>query len=149
VRWTATEQWHVTLRFLGELGRPDLTRLMTALARTAKELPGPVVAQGGPGTGFLGPGLIVWPVQGLASVATAIEKATTDIGQPVPYRHFLGHLTIARGRRGTDLRLRHDLLADLAGSWSVTSVSLVQSELHPGGAQYRDMETFPVGPCPD
>jgi 2'-5' RNA ligase len=54
-------------------------------------------------------------------------------------------MTIARGRQGADLRPARHLLTSLAMSWRVTSLSLVQSELHPDGARYRDIETFPIG----
>jgi 2'-5' RNA ligase len=87
----------------------------------------------------------VWPVEGFAAAAKAVEAATAAIGQPVPDRRFLGHLTIARGRPGMDLRAQRHLLAPLDMSWAVTSLSLVRSDLHPNGARYSDVATFPTG----
>jgi RNA 2',3'-cyclic 3'-phosphodiesterase len=145
-RWTTEDQWHVTLRFFGDLAPAEVSSAMSALASLSGSLPGPLTAQGGPGTRFLGLGLVVWPVEGLQLVAKAVEKATEEIGQPVPERRFYGHMTIARGRRGADLRSARFMLAPLAISWLVTSFSLVQSELHPDGARYRDVERFSISP---
>jgi RNA 2',3'-cyclic 3'-phosphodiesterase len=149
VRWSTRDQWHVTLRFFGELLPADVERALATLALVAGSWPGPFEVQGGPGTRFLGPGLVVWPVEGLGGVARAVEQQTASIGQPVPDRRFVGHLTMARGQRGTDLRPARELLHALALSWTVNSLSLVQSELHPTGATYRDVETFPVGHARD
>jgi RNA 2',3'-cyclic 3'-phosphodiesterase len=145
-RWTTQEQWHVTLRFFGDIDPEEVGRATAALASLAGSLPDDLTAQGGPGTRFLGPGLVVWPVEGLQMVAKAVERATAKIGQPVPERPFFGHMTIARGRRGVDLRPARHLLTSLSMSWPVTSLSLVQSELHPHGARYRDMEKFSAQP---
>jgi len=149
VRWSTQDQWHVTLRFFGELGPVDVERARAALALVAGSWPGPFEVLGGPGTRFLGPSLVVWPVEGLASLARAVEQATAGIGRPVPDRRFVGHLTIARGHRGTDLRRLPHLLQALATSWSVSSLSLVESLLSPAGARYRDVDAFPVGPARD
>ncbi len=135
----------MTLRFFGELAPPELESAITALAAVAGSLTDQTTADGGPVTRFLGPGLIVWPVDGLQGAAKAVESATAGLGQPVPERRFYGHMTIARGRRGTDLRRDRRLLTPLAVSWPVSSLSLVQSQLHPDGARYSDLERLPIG----
>jgi RNA 2',3'-cyclic 3'-phosphodiesterase len=146
LRWTTESQWHVTLRFFGDLAPAEVTSATAALSAAASSLSEQPTATGGPGTRFLGPGLVVWPVDGLQTAAEAVERATAPIGQPVPDRRFYGHMTIARGRRGADLRPARHLLTSLAMSWPVTSLSLVQSELHPDGARYRDLDRFSVRP---
>jgi RNA 2',3'-cyclic 3'-phosphodiesterase len=146
LRWTTENQWHVTLRFFGDLAPKEVTSVTTALSEAARSLSGPPTAQGGPSTRFLGPGLLVWPVDGLQAAAEVVERTTAQIGQPVPERRFYGHVTMARGRRGSDLRCARHLLTSLAMSWPVTSLSLVQSELHPHGARYRDLDRFLVQP---
>ena len=74
-----------------------------------------------------------------------VEEATAHIGQPAADRPFFGHLTIARGSRGTDFRAIPHLLSALSGSWPVTSLSLVHSQLSAAGAHYRDLRAFPLG----
>jgi 2'-5' RNA ligase len=134
----------VTLRFFGDLSPAELDAAGTALATVAGSLPAPPRAEGGPGTRFLGPGLIVWPVAGLETAAEAVEKATASIGQPVPDRRFYGHMTIARGRRGSDLRRSRQALSPLTMAWPVDALCLVKSELHPDGARYSDLGRFPI-----
>jgi RNA 2',3'-cyclic 3'-phosphodiesterase len=143
-RWSTPDQWHVTLRFFGELGPTEVENASVALAAVAGSWPAPFEVEGGPRTRFLGPGLVVWPVEGLTGVAQAVEQATAAIGQPVPERRFLGHVTVSRIRRGTGLHEDPRLLQPLSASWTVTSLSLVASELHPDGARYRDVQTFPL-----
>jgi RNA 2',3'-cyclic 3'-phosphodiesterase len=145
-RWTTEAQWHVTLRFFGELASEEVGTVTAALGTLAGSLPDGLAALGGPGTRFLGPGLVVWPVEGLGDAAKAVGRATANFGQPVPERRFYGHMTIARARRGADLRSARHLLTPLAMSWPVTSLSLVQSELHPDGARYTELEAFSLGP---
>jgi RNA 2',3'-cyclic 3'-phosphodiesterase len=141
LRWTTPDQWHVTVRFFGELGPVELAAATTALRGAAGSLAEPVTARGGPATTSLGPALLVWPVEGLAQAAREVQGATAGIGQAVPDRRYFGHLTVARARRGADLRSARHLFAPLAISWPVTSLTLVQSELGPGGARYRTVES--------
>ncbi|MGC8627459.1 MAG: 2'-5' RNA ligase family protein [Acidimicrobiales bacterium] len=142
LRWSTREQWHVTLRFFGEIDRQSVHAATKALSKVADEVDGPVTATGGPSTRLLGPALVIWPVDGLAGTAKAVQQATDAIGQPLSERKFLGHITLARGRRGTDLRPGARLLAPLERTWPVTSLTLVQSELRPEGARYRVVERF-------
>ena len=143
LRWSTRDQWHVTLRFLGELGTPEVETTTRALAGVGAALGSGVPVQGGPSTTLLRPGLIVWPVAGLQALATAVTKVTAGIGQATPDRPFSGHLTIARGSVRSSAA-RH-LLQPLSAEWTVGSFSLVQSELHPQGARYRVMQLFSLG----
>jgi len=147
LRWSSKEQWHVTLRFFGEIGREDVQAATKALRSVAREVEQPVTATGGPSTRFLGPALVIWPVDGLAGAASAVQRATDVIGQPLFERKFLGHITLARGHRGTNLRSSVHLLAPLDRSWPVTSLTLVQSVLRPEGARYRVLESFLLAPA--
>ncbi len=106
------------------------------------------LANGGPGTRFLGPGLLIWPVDGLAQLANEVERLTATVGKPPPSRSFFGHVTLARGRQGLDLRRETHLLSPLALSWTATSLTLVESELHPDGARYRVLDEFPFPGLP-
>lgn len=144
-RWSTRDQWHVTLRFFGELDQAGVARASRALAKAAAHLSGPLEARGGPSTRFMGPGLIIWPVEGLAEAARTVERVTAKIGKPPPSRAFRGHLTVARARGEADLRQAGQLLAPLEMSWEAGSLSLVRSELHPNGARYTEVAVFPLG----
>lgn len=148
LRWTAPEQWHVTLRFLGETGEADAVPAFRATA--GLDGFGPATAVLGPAIGRFGRRVLHVPVGGLARLAAAASAATALVGEPPDDRGFAGHLTLARarGRRGADL-------APLAGhavsaQWPVEEVTLVASRQGRGGARYEVVARLPVeGPCPN
>jgi len=137
-RWTGPGQWHVTLRFLGDVAEDEVPALAAALttvgASAARQ------AKLGPATERLGRNLLVVPVAGVDDLADAVVEATAAFG-PAPDRAFRGHLTLARGRR--------DLPSHLAGqqveaSWRVTEVCLVRSHLGSSGSRYETIATVPL-----
>ncbi len=140
LRWTTEDQWHVTLRFLGEMATPEEEALRAGLGRIAARA-ATLAASAGPCPRALGP---VWvlPVAGLDELAEAIIAATRDIGQPPPHRPYRGHLTLARARRPGLLRGLPN--AAVGGAWTVTDITLVRSHLGSGGARYDVIGGFPL-----
>ena len=90
VRWTTRDQWHVTLRFLGEADPAD------AAGRLARAVLEPAAARLGPRVGTLGAEIVAVPVAGLDDLAAAADAVLDD----PPDRRFRGHVTLARVRRG-------------------------------------------------
>jgi 2'-5' RNA ligase len=135
VRWSRPDQWHVTLLFLGEA---DPGPAAAALDRTL--LPsGPVCARAGPATARLGRSVLQVPVAGLDNLAGTVGMALSPGG--APQDPFVGHLTLARGRRPGDL-------APLVGipfqaEWPVGDVTLVASRPRPGGSEYTVIGRWP------
>lgn len=155
IRWTTRDQWHVTLRFIGESQRSEeLASALTSLSGS-----GPSEATAGPQTvWFPGRRVLHLPISGLGELASSVraaidpagfseqrprarsgEGADEHAGGSAP---FSGHLTIARakGRR----RIDTSTASELAGStieacWRVTSLSLVSSRPHPEGSKYSDV----------
>jgi 2'-5' RNA ligase len=135
-RWTTPEQWHVTLRFFGNVDDPSpiASTLATALHGVA-----PVAITMGPRAGVLGHQIVYLPVTGLTDVAFTIVAATAGFGEPPPKRRFRGHLTLGRTKGG---------IVDLASlaierSWTVRDVELVRSHLGGDqGARYETLERF-------
>jgi 2'-5' RNA ligase len=142
LRWTTEDQWHVTLRFLGEIDAAATETLAAILGQVTAITP-TLEAMAGPGPRPLGPGVWVLPVEGLGSLASSIETATRDLGQPPPRRPYRGHLTLARGRRPDSLLGLP--AARLAGTWTVTDITLVRSTLSPSGAHYQVVERWALG----
>ena len=134
VRWVRPEHWHVTLRFLGECDRDAVVeRLSTAAPPTARAVLGPAVDR-------LGPQVVV-PVGGVDALAAAVHRATADIGQR-SRRHFRGHLTLARTRRGaTSTVVGHPV----SGAFDVREIVLVRSELGATGSRYTTIAVYPTG----
>jgi RNA 2',3'-cyclic 3'-phosphodiesterase len=137
LRWTSRDQWHVTLRFLGQVdGVADVTAALAgaALGRCEARL-GPEIAR-------FGRRVLQIPATGLDDLAAAVVAATGDIGRPPEDRPFAAHLTLARARarRGVDLRALTGAGFDAA--WWAEEVCLVESRLHPHGARYDVVERF-------
>lgn len=135
MRWTTRDQWHVTLRFLGELEDPA----PVADALRGAELP-VARAELGPDVVRIGPDIAAFPVAGLDRLAAAVAGATAEFGRP-PGRRFQGHLTVARSRWG---RLDAASGLSLTATWEVTTIDVVRSELHPEGSRYRTVASVPL-----
>ena len=135
VRWLSTDQWHVTLRFLGEAD-PDAAA--TALAALVAA---PAEAVAGPATRLLGDTVLVVPVAGLDRLAAAVVAATTGVGELPEDRPFVGHLTLCRFREGPPLGA---VGAAVSAAFSVEEVVLVRSRTLPGGAVHDVLERFPL-----
>jgi RNA 2',3'-cyclic 3'-phosphodiesterase len=136
VRWSTRDQWHVTLRFLGEVDDPDAVVAALESADLA-----PAAATLGPGVAVLGRSVLVIPVAGLDDLAASVVAATSALGRPPEDRAFRGHLTLARARRGASVRGPARRLADdeVAATFPVGEVRLVRSRLGPDGARYDDL----------
>lgn len=138
VRWAQPDQWHVTLRFLGEA---DEAVAAAALDRLAAE---PATATVGPAVSRLGRTVLCLPVRGLDALAAAVAEATAGVGEPPDPRPFRGHLTLARlGRRGSCRLAGHRL----ATSFVVSEVALVSSTAGPRGEgpTYRSVHRVALG----
>ena len=141
LRWTGPEQWHVTLRFLGDT---DEAAAREAFGRIAAG--GEVEAELGPATGRFGRRVLHVPVHGLEGLAAATVEATSGVGRPPDRRPFAGHITLARARprRGVDLRPLSG--SAVAGGWTVGELTLVASHLGGGRpSRYEVVGTLPLG----
>ena len=138
VRWTTREQWHVTLRFLGNVDDPEP---VIAALRDAVRALSPVEAVLGPRAAMLGRGVVQLPVAGLDEVASVVIAATATLGDPPDRRRFKGHLTLARtkGPRADRSSL------DLSATWTVDQVELIRSHLGGGPAHYETLAALSLG----
>jgi 2'-5' RNA ligase len=139
VRWSTPDQWHVTLRFLGNVDDDDVADVRDALSSVS--LPSASVRVG-PATKRLGKDVLMLPVHGLEDLAHEVVRVTEDI-VPAEERHFTGHLTVARARsRGAMPRSVEGTPLD--ASWTASSFSLVRSQTKPSGAVYTDIDRYPL-----
>ncbi len=133
VRWTTPDQWHLTLRFLGELD-PSVAR--GVLADVGHP---PVEVALGPRVERWGSSLAVIPARGLEGLARAVRRVTSGLVPDEGERPFRGHLTLARARGRA--RLPADVVGrEIGVSFVVDEVTLVASALEPGGARYEVLE---------
>jgi 2'-5' RNA ligase len=178
LRWTPAGQWHLTLAFLGEIDEAVLPDLTARLARAARRNP-PMRLAFGTGGRFgdrvlwtrvraapdghppappespVSTGRVshldrrsdrVDAVRRLAASVTAAARRSRIAVDDRPYRP---HLTLARGRPGTDLRPAVGALAGFVGSpWTADALHLVRSRLGAGAggtALHEIVETWPLG----
>jgi 2'-5' RNA ligase len=135
VRFVPPENWHVTLRFLGETN-PDAV----IAALDGAEFP-PSTGRVGPGVDVLSERALVIPVAGLDDLAAVVRDRTTGLGQAAR-RRFVGHLTLARLKPHADMP--GVLGSFVQTEFAVREVTLVQSRLDPDGARYTTIHTWPV-----
>ena len=132
VRFTEPDQWHVTMRFFGEI---DVSTASVALrsvqANSATAVLGPLVSR-------LGSDVIVAPASGLDRMAEAVRRATAAVGAPPDSRPFVGHLTLARTRQAESVSL---IGATISGEFRVDELALVQSPRDNDGAGYETIAT--------
>ena len=155
LRWVRPESIHVTLKFLGGVESSRVEGITAALgsAIEAFELRLRLASLGGFGGARL---RVVWvgldgDVEGLAALAGRVEAALQPLGFPRERRPFAAHLTVARvpdqvpsaePRQLASLvdRYRPPPLP----SMTFAQVSLMQSQLGPGGSVYKRLATFPA-----
>jgi 2'-5' RNA ligase len=135
-RFVAPDNWHITLRFLGEAQPEHVIEALSGVAFA------PARARVGPGVDILSDRALVVPVDGLDALAAGVTARTGHIGDP-PRKRFVGHLTLARLKRGA--RMPPALGAFVSADFDVDEIALVQSRLEPQGARYETVHTWPVG----
>jgi 2'-5' RNA ligase len=145
LRWTTQEQWHVTLRFLGEVeSAAPVARSLGEAASRFRETGAEVEATLGPAIAwFTGRRILQVPVGGLDDLARVVVEATALHGEPPDPHPFVGHLTLARVR-GQGKGPSNLAGSPVRASWKVQEVSLFSSTLGRGGAVYETVERFPV-----
>ncbi|MHB8682599.1 MAG: RNA 2',3'-cyclic phosphodiesterase [Acidimicrobiales bacterium] len=139
VRWTTPEQWHVTLRYIGNHDDPGA--IAGALDTVAWATP--VEAQMGPASAwFPGRRVLQVPVDGLQGLAEAVREATAGLGEP-PENRFRGHLTLARvrGQRPGPAELAG---APLQAAWLAPDLRLYSSTPARGGSRYEVLHRLPL-----
>jgi 2'-5' RNA ligase len=142
-------QWHITLRFLGEVGDVGRDRLLAALDEG--DLGGPFdIGLDGLGA-FPRPGRaqVLWVGVGesveLATLAERVESASVKSGAAPEGRPFVGHLTISRMRPAVDVWKWLEADPDLGVRWTVDHISLLASHTGRDGLRHELLETFPLG----
>lgn len=134
VRWVPESNWHVTLRFLGDVELAETTSSLRDIDATrCRAVLGPTVE-------WLGDRQIVVPIDGVADLASAVVRATGNVGRPDP-RPFVGHLTIARTKPGATSSL---LGAPVDAAFDVDRLAVMESDLRPDGAVYTVVATIPI-----
>jgi 2'-5' RNA ligase len=149
VRWVAPENIHITLKFLGAVDAATVPALQRAIADTCAGTPPFTLTIEGIG---VFPNLrrpnVVWvgaggQVEIAVQLAQKIEGACAALGFARDDRPFAPHLTLGRVRRDVSPSDRESIGEMVAnakvgalGELRVERVSVMKSELSPGGSVY-------------
>jgi 2'-5' RNA ligase len=152
VRWTATANFHLTLKFLGDVEPrvlPDLAAGLAAVTRRAAPFD---IQLGGVGAfPRVDRPQVVWigvaaGQEALAALAAGVECACVHAGFTREERPFHAHLTLGRVKStsGTgDLPARLRSLGDVPlGAARIERFDLMQSTLTPRGPIYSVVKSF-------
>ena len=146
--WTKPGNFHLTLKFLGDIHPEASNDVSEALQRVTERHPPFSIAFGGIGAfPNLARPRVIWLgiKQGASSVsrlAKAVNFELTDLGFSTDNR-FHPHLTLARLRTATNLEPLKNILRKydtiVGGSMRVNEIALMQSQLHRNGAIYTPL----------
>lgn len=156
MRWTAPDQWHVTLAFMGDVADRHLDELLERLGRAAKKRP-PLdltVAGGGAFPDAARAKILYAGVDtggrddDLRHLAVGTRAAAAKAGAEIEGGRFRPHVTLARIGRPVDVtRWLRVLDAYRGPTWHAREVTLVQSHLGEGPRKrprYEVVGTFPL-----
>jgi len=156
IRWVPIHNFHLTLKFLGDIS-PDnvdaLTRILRAEADSCQQFDLHIGGLGSfpnskrPRVLFIG----IQAPAGLDAFQHGIESATAKLGYKPETRAFAPHLTIGRVRDNAtpadQQRIRkamEEIKIDSLGTARVDSVHLYKSELKSTGSVYTKLFSAPL-----
>ena len=155
IRWVAPTNFHLTLKFLGNVTESQIEPIGQALTDGLRPFQGSTINAKGLGVfpGVKRPrvlwvGLVGSP---LTAVAAVVESALTPLGFARGEKSLTPHLTIGRWRqaqradRGLEQELENWTRYDF-GPTLVDEVILFQSVLKPAGAIYNRLKVVTLEP---
>ena len=137
-RFVVPENWHVTLRFFGAADPGEIGAALddVRFAPTTVRLGPAVDVDARRRTLFV-------PATGADDLAAEVVGATRQLGTEAIRPRYLGHVTLARLKKGATMPRALGTLVD--ASWDPTEVALVESTLRPDVARYHTVHTWPIG----
>lgn len=148
-KWQRFDQFHLTLRFIGELDRHQLDEVTTALA-DIRFVRFPMTIKGVGYFGTLAEPRVLWAgvadPEPVAHLARKVNQALKRAGVVEESRKFAAHVTLARctRRTGPITPWLSALATFRAEPILVEHFTLFESRLGHGGAQYTAMARFPA-----
>ncbi len=161
VRWTKREQFHLTLKFLGNVVETRVNELIEALRAACRSAE--TLHLRAEKTGFF-PGArvprVLWvgvhdEKDALPRVQKMVEASVKDFaadsGAPVSAKEkaFTGHITlgriqhIRRSESETLSKAVNSITDPFFGEWTASHIELIRSELSSGGSRYTILAEIP------
>jgi len=148
-RWVASENFHITMKFLGDIAPEGVTELTNAVADACTSI-APFSISFGELGGFPNlkrPRVLFYRITDGASkltrLAESVDESLSAAGIPRERRPFRAHVTIARIKEPTTRELSASLARAPGVSGAretVTSVALMESRLTRQGALYQSLK---------
>ena len=155
-RWVAPENYHLTLRFIGEVGRhdaDDIDSLLSGISPPVFDLQLRGLGQFGDKRSLRALWAGVESNDGLTHLQAKVEQAIQRADQAPETRKFKPHVTLARFKQNPGERpLGHlaDYLTQHAlfrcAPFQVSEFCLFSSQLGSEGAVYHAEVTYPLSP---
>ena len=160
IRWVKPTQMHLTLQFLGDVKVTELDRLIAAMNRTIPQNPAFSLNIDGLGAfpNIKRPRVIWAGVKGELKQLTRLYQSTVDATQTIGIqpenRPFNAHLTLGRANQKvrsqdykqiSEVLTRYQLQIGRLATISVEQVSLIRSQLKPGGPTYTNLAEIKLG----
>ncbi|HLX69789.1 MAG TPA: RNA 2',3'-cyclic phosphodiesterase [Verrucomicrobiae bacterium] len=156
VRWTKREQFHLTLKFLGNVRQSRVSELIPALRETCMPLSELQVCA--EGMGFFPdarfPRVIWVGVRDhknlLFRLHEVVEAGVARVIGGRPDKTFKGHVTLGRIERirRQDAETLAELVAPISklsfGEWTANKIELIRSQLSSSGSRYTTLATIPL-----
>jgi 2'-5' RNA ligase len=150
IKWVETENFHLTLRFLGNVDKASMESLISLLGKIAVENSAFTLESAE--FGYFGKKKhprVIWyafkPDTNLLLLQSSIEESLTKMGVEKEEKHYSPHLTLGRVK---NLSIRENLeeilsnLHTIAEKYPVTKFSLIESTLTPKGSVYTVLQDF-------
>jgi len=146
-RRQAPENWHVTLRFLGDLDPVTLDLVATEVASAVAASPGTVVCRGLGAFPRASRAAVIFceivdDAGLLATLAAQCEEAAVDAGMDPEDRPFVPHLTLSRLRPAVDVRHVFGAFGEFSVPIGVREVVLMRSGPSGGRLRYQILQRF-------
>ncbi len=156
VRWTQPEQFHVTLKFLGDIPAEQVSEVEKSASWVCAKFP--VLELSAQGIGFF-PNTrkprVIWAGASdgdgqLPELHQQLDEKLQWLSPTEKPEKFTGHITLGRFKPGHHaaipklVELAADFHARHFGDWQAREVELVRSELTSAGAEHLVVATFPL-----
>ncbi len=156
IRWTRPEQFHVTLKFLGDVPSAQVAALEAAVAKVCVGFK--VMKLSAHGIGFFPgaqPPRVLWAgvddLSGqLAELHWQMDAAVRPFAPAERLERFTGHITLGRFKPGhhaatPNLLARATVLRDRHfGDWQAGAAEIVRSELTAAGVMHAPLALCPL-----
>jgi 2'-5' RNA ligase len=156
-RWTRPDQFHLTLRFLGDVPGAGLDKLkesVNAVCRSAQPL-----QMRAEGVGFFpnphSPRVVWVGIHDKAGLLVDLQKRIETVVRPFTVepgeKNFSGHVTLGRLKnlKPPDARKlaahAQTVKARTFGEWTADEIEIIRSELSPAGACHTSLAAFRLG----